>query len=413
MPSDPPSVPPPATSNWAVLLVTLAIQALVSLAVLTVPAMGTAGAQALGVSPALLGAYIAIIYLGAMTASLAAAPFVLRFGALRTSQLGLVLCALGMALPAAWPSLAGTLLGAALTGLGYGPITPASSHLLARSTPPARASLVFSIKQTGVPLGGVLAGAFVPALVLGAGPRWALAAVALACLVCAAAAQPFRALLDADRDPRQPLRMGGMARGLHLVWFEPALKRLALMSFVFSIVQLSLATYLVTYLTTVLGYTLIAAGAALSAAQAGGVVGRIAWGWVADQWLGPYRMLAALAAGMAVCAGGVAALQAGSPAAWTVVLLVAFGASAVGWNGVYLAEVARRSPPGQAGVATGGTLAFTFFGVVLGPVLFAGVASAFDTLRAGFAALALPTAVCAWLLWKRGSATPAAPTLRA
>ncbi|WP_417276298.1 hypothetical protein [Castellaniella sp.] len=44
-------------------------------------------------------------------------------------------------------------VGALLIGLGYGPITPAH-----------RMSFVFSIKQTGVPLGGVLAGLVVPGL---------------------------------------------------------------------------------------------------------------------------------------------------------------------------------------------------------------------------------------------------------
>ncbi|WP_255440737.1 MFS transporter [Caenimonas sedimenti] len=390
----------PPAGNWSVLLVTLAIQALVSMAVLAVPAMGPAFAQAMGAPPALLGAYIGVVYLGAMAASLAAAPLVLRFGALRTSQAALVLCALGMALPALWPSLPAAAVGAFLTGLGYGPVTPASSHLLARTTPPHRASLVFSIKQTGVPLGGVLAGVFVPGLALAGGAPSALLTVAGAALACALVAQPFRAALDGDRDPGQPLRMGSVTRGLRLVAAEPALKRLALVSFVFSIAQMSFSTYLVTYLTASLGYTLVAAGVLLSAAQAGGVAGRIAWGWVADRWLGAYRMLAWLAGAMALCAAGTAVLQAGAPQALTVFLLMAFGASAIGWNGVYLAEVARCSPPGQASAATGGTLAVTFFGVVLGPMLFGVVSGAFDSYRAGFAALALPTAACAWVLWR-------------
>ncbi|MGZ5847219.1 MAG: MFS transporter [Ramlibacter sp.] len=378
--------------------VTLAIQALVSMGVLVVPAMGPAVALALGVSPTLVGAYIGIVYLGAMVASLVSAPLVLRYGALRTSQGALVACACGLALPAAWPTLPGAVVGALLTGFGYGPITPASSHLLARTTPAHRASFVFSLKQTGVPLGGVMAGAIVPLLALAAGPRPALLAVAAACLACAVAAQPLRNQLDADRDPSQPLRMGSLAGGLHLVASQPTLARLAAMSFVFSIVQLSLSTYLVTFLSTALGYTLLAAGAALSAAQAGGVVGRVLWGFVADRWLGAYRMLAVLALAMAMCAAATAALQAGVPQALTLALLVTFGASAIGWNGVYLAEVARRAPPGMAAVATAGTLAVTFFGVVLGPVLFGALSGAMGSYRAGFLALVVPTLACGWVL---------------
>jgi predicted MFS family arabinose efflux permease len=368
--------------------------------VLAVPAMGPAMAQAMGVSAALLGAYIGLVYVGAIAGSLLSAPLVLRYGALRTSQLALLGCAIGLSLPALWPSLPAAVLGALVTGLGYGPVTPASSHLLARTTPPERASLVFSVKQTGVPLGGVMAGAIVPPIVLLGGAQAALLAVVAACIACLAAAQPLRATLDADRDPARPLRMGSFMGGLKLVGREPALKRLAVMSFMFSIVQMSLSTYLVTYLHTGLGYSLVAAGGLLSASQAGGVAGRVAWGWVADRWLSPYRMLAWLAAGMAVCACGSALLQAGAPAALVMALLVAFGASAIGWNGVYLAEVARRAPPGQAGVATSGTLAFTFLGVVVGPALFGLLSGAAGTYRAGFAALAVPTALCALVLWR-------------
>ena len=63
-------------------------------------------------------------------------------------------------------------------------------------------------------------------------------------------------------------------------------------------------------------------------------------------------------------------------------------------HGVYLAEVARQLPLGLAGVATGGTLAFTFFGVVLGPPVFGALSGVFQTYRAGYLALAVPTALC-------------------
>ncbi|MBA2673954.1 hypothetical protein [Ramlibacter sp.] len=70
---------------------------------------------------------------------------------------------------------------------------------------------------------------------------------------------------------------------------------------------------------------------------------------------------------------------------------------------VYLAEVARLSPPGMASAATGGALAVTFLGVVLGPVLFAALSGATGSYRAGYAALVLPALLCcAGLLLRRG-----------
>ena len=48
------------------------------------------------------------------------------------------------------------VFGAIITGLGGGPSTPASSQILARYAEPAQAPLIFSIKQTGVPVGEIV-----------------------------------------------------------------------------------------------------------------------------------------------------------------------------------------------------------------------------------------------------------------
>lgn len=383
----------PGQTSWLPLAITTAVQALVSTAVLTLPAMAPAVGQALDVSTVYAGVYIAIVYLGAVLSSAAGGHAVRRFGAIRVSQFGLLLCAAGLALCAV-PSLAALAVGASLIGLGYGPITPASSHLLMRTTAAARMSLVFSVKQSGVPLGGVLAGAVVPGLSLWLGWQAALLLVALANVLGVALAQPLRRPLDGDRERGHRLALNNLAGPVRLVLAHPQLRLLAGCSFVFSLAQLSLGTYLVTYLDVALAYGLLTAGLALSLAQAGGVAGRVFWGWVADRWLGARRMLMLLSLLMTLSTLATAVLQPGLPLPLVMAVLVVFGASAIGWNGVYLAEVARQAPAGQTGLATGGSLAVTFFGVVLGPPVFGAISALFGSYRAGFAALALATAWC-------------------
>ena len=334
-----------------------------------------------------------------MTASLLGGDTVRRLGAIRVSQWGLLLCACGLLL-CTLPWLPAIALGAVLIGLGYGPITPASSHVLARTTPPQQMSLVFSIKQTGVPVGSMLAGAIVPPLLLGIDWQASLAVVALVCVVCALLAQPLRRELDADRDASHPVHLGSLVRPIRLVLAHRSLSTMAACSFMFSMVQMSLTTYLVTYLNQELAFGLVAAGLALSAAQMGGIGGRIAWGWVADRGLGASRTLMLLAALMVGSAVATASLSPGTPHALLVPVLVVFGASAIGWNGVYLAEVARRAPVGQASLATGGTLAFTFLGVVIGPPVFGLLATVFGTYRAGFVALMGVASLCGLLLFQ-------------
>ena len=398
-----PAAPTPPSAWWS-LTVTTAIQAMVSMALLTLPAMAPAVARALAVPSTLVGAYVALCYFAAMLSSLVGGTLVRRLGAIRVSQLGLGLCAVGLAL-CALPWLPAVALGALCIGAGYGPITPASSHLLALTTPAHRMSLVFSIKQTGVPAGGMLAGALVPGLSLWLGWQGTLMAVAGVCALCAALAQPLRAALDADRQPAQPLALQALFIPIGMVLGQPSLRALAACSFLFSAVQVSTTAYMVTYLNESLGMTLLAAGAALSVSQLAGVLGRVAWGAVADRGLGPRNTLMLLATLMMVGSVLTALLQPQWPTLliWAIVALL--GASAIGWNGVYLATVARQAPPGQAGVATGGTLLFTFMGVVCGSPAFGALAGASGSYRIAFAALALPAALALGLLvWRAAQA---------
>lgn len=301
----------------------------------------------------------------------------------------------------ALPWLPAVALGALCIGAGYGPITPASSHLLALTTPAHRMSLVFSIKQTGVPAGGMLAGALVPGLLLLAGWQGALLAVAAACLACVGLAQPLRAALDADRQRGQGLALSALLAPLGMVLGHRPLAVLAACSFLFSAVQVSVTAYMVSYLNESLGLSLLAAGAALSVSQLAGVAGRIAWGAVSDHGLGARNTLILLATLMVVGCLLTALLQPHWPTGliWAVVALL--GASAIGWNGVYLAAVARQAPPGQAGVATGGTLMFTFMGVVCGAPAFGALSAAAGSYRAAYAALTVPAALALGLLaWR-------------
>jgi MFS family permease len=388
-------------SNWFALPLTLVIQAMVSMALLTLPVMAPVIAQDFQVSPALVGVYVAITYAGAMVASLTGGAAVKRLGAIRVSQVGLLLCALGLLL-CTLPWIGTVALGAVCIGLGYGPITPASSHLLARTTPKHQMSLVFSLKQTGVPLGSLLAGAIVPTLLLGLPWQVCMAVVAGVCVGCAAISQILRDKLDEDRQTNLTTQGVSWIQPIRLVLAHRALASMAACSFMFSMVQLSLTTYLVTFLHDDLAYGLVAAGLALSVTQFGGMAGRILWGYVADRWLGASRMLLILAAMMALGALATTTLSHDTPKSVVIALLLAFGASAIGWNGVYLAEVAKRAPEGMASVATGGTLVFTFFGVVVGPPVFGALSALFGTYRAGFTALVVVACVCGCvLIWSQ------------
>lgn len=382
------------------LLITLAMQSLASAAVIAPTVVAPGLLARMGLPAAAVGVYVALVYLGAMAASVLGMPIIARCGAIRTSQWALGLCALGLALVATG-LLPLALPGALVLGLGYGPMTPASSHILARTTPAHRMGMVFSVKQTGVPLGGVIAGLVVPVLALGAGASIALWVVAVAAASCALPAQTLRVSLDVglSRGNGWPA-WDALLQPVRVVWQAPRLRMLALCSFIFSAVQVCLTAYLVSYLTGQLHWTLVAAGAALSMSQTAGVVGRVLWGWVADSGPGARWTLIGLCGLMMGCGLLMPLLGPPTPTVAVLAVLLVYGATALGWNGVYLAAVARLAGSSQAGMATGGTLAFTYLGVVVTPPLFGLVASQWNDFGLAYALGSVPLALCLGAMWR-------------
>jgi MFS family permease len=380
----------PARLALVALIATLAIQIDVSLGATATAVLAPEIAREFGVDTRWVGAFVGIVYVGGAFSSLASGPFIERHGSIRVSQMCVLLCALGVLAMAITPTRAPLLLAlsALLIGVGYGPITPASSHLLQRTAPPSRMALTFSIKQTGVPAGAALCGALLPVLTLAVGWRMAFLLVAVVGAVVVAVSQPVRAPLDVDLRAARTFSLAAIFAPLSLLRQTPGLLELSLVSFAYSATQVCLMSFLVVYLTETLHWPLVSAGLALTAATVGGVIGRIGWGYVADRFLRPRRVLALVGALAALSAVATSLLTLDAPLALVITLAFVFGATAIGWNGVQLSEVARLAPPGAAGKVTGASGFVTFAGVVVGPPSFAVLSSLTGTYRAGFLAVA-------------------------
>ena len=375
------------------LIVTMAIQALVSMAVFSPPVIAPAAHGDIGFPAAWIGVLTALTFSAATFGALFSGGIIGRTGALRMSQFSLLLCAAGIALiSTANPWL--VALGALTMGLGYGPVTPSSSAILAERTPERIRSFIFSLKQTGVPIGGVLAGAIVPALIVIAGWRTGAMIVGLACAALALAIQPYRAAVDLAHHFSRPVKPAGLLEPLRIVLGDPRLREMGFASSAYSGMQACLSTYMVVYLTQRVGFSVQVAGAALATAMAAGVITRVAWGVLADNWFKPRLLLGAIGLGMSVAALLTACFDEMWPLAAIFVVSAVYGATAIGWNGVYLSEVARIAPPGKAAAATGASLAMTYAGVVAVPIMFWAIVMLSDSYAAAYV-----TAACL-TLWR-------------
>jgi MFS family permease len=153
-----------APSSAAVALaITLAIQIFTAVAATAVSVLAPEIGRDVGVAPKLVGVFVGILFAASMVASLVSGMFIERHGAIRVSQVCVLLCAAGLLTIAVGTSFEGTALvslaiAPVLIGLGYGPITPASSHILSRTADPARMARHLLHQADGRTGGAALAG---------------------------------------------------------------------------------------------------------------------------------------------------------------------------------------------------------------------------------------------------------------
>ena len=374
------------------------MQTLATTAAFSVPAVAPAIARDLHLPGALIGFFPALVYGVGIISSLYSPSFILRFGAVRVIQA--VMAAVCVMLGVCALGTAGSIAaGAALLGLAYGSTAPASAHLLMPRTPQRVYNLVMSIRQAGLPLAGILAGVMMPPMTLAFGWRVALAAQIPTSLALLVALEFVRREWDVGLRPGYPLFIGALAQPLRLLRQNADIKRLTIMSFVFTGAQLCFISFMTVHLTQSAGFDLVTAGWTLAAYQGAALVSRPLLGWVADKYVSPMRLLAAL--GFLMCAS--AAVSALFTAAWPglaiVVVCLAAGFSASGFTGLAYAEFARLGGAART-EATGLGSAAMFAGVLVLPPLFGLTATATHAFVLPYAALAAATFAASVMVWR-------------
>ena len=361
-----------------------ASQILATFSVLGLATITPAVASSLSIDATLIGYQVSLIYFSGIFASAVAGGLVHRFGAARLNQVALSCAGLGFLGLASGraPVMAAASL---LIGVGYAFNNPCSSHMLNRVTPAALRNRVFSIKQAGVPIGGVAAALTVPPLAAAIGWQAALAISSVPILALGLLFGVLRRRWDDDLVPQAKL-LGAVARNQRIVWSRPQLLTLSALGMLYSAIQLSVSAFSVTMLVIEFGWSPLRAGEVAAGLQLCGAAGRIVWGLVADRIGSGFLVLGLIGALTGACC---LALLIVSTTAGLLAILCVLGFTAIGWNGVMLAETARLSSKG-GGTLTGDVLVYTFIGVVIGPSAFAALYAGIGSFRSVFALFAIP-----------------------
>jgi MFS family permease len=381
------------------LIATLATQSLATMAAYSFPVVAPVIAEDLQVPGTLVGFFISTVYGVGIVSALLSPRFIRRFGAVRVSQLVLV-ATLAMLLACSVGSVVSVVLGAALLGLAYGATAPASAHLLVPRTPPPVMNLVLSIRQIGVPLGGVLAGLIMVPMTLSLGWQAALLWQAVPVLVVVLLLECTRRNWDADRDLSRQILSKGLFAPVQILFERPELRRLGFTSFVYSGVQLCFIAFLTVHLTSKAGFNLVQAGWALAVYQLAAVVSRPIWGWLADKCVSAKFLLV----WQGFVMGGTAMLAGQFADSWSpviVLLLCAIaGATASGFTGLAYAEWARLGGA-QRTEATGLGSGLMFAGVLVLPSLFSVAVTYFNDFGVAYACLGGLAALAGLLLLRQ------------
>jgi MFS family permease len=139
------------------LAISLTMQTVSAFLTRTLPVIAPELTAAAGVDPQSIGILSGLVAGGTMWFLVGGSLLLSYFGPVRLLQLGVLVGAAAAAatITANWWIL---LVASFAIGAGYGPSPPAGSEILTRATPEGRRALIMSIKQSGVPLGGAIAG---------------------------------------------------------------------------------------------------------------------------------------------------------------------------------------------------------------------------------------------------------------
>ena len=375
-------------------------QAFSSVCQIVMPFLADRIADDFNISRAWLGLFLFLQHGAAILSAMGCGGFILRYGPLRVSQICLILMGASLFLISTgvlwlYPICA-ILLGVSAVS------TPASSHILAKVCPPRLAPIIFSIKQTGVPVGSLIGGLLIPFLlslsfysVFSKSPTdlgtygTALVTGFIVYLV-ALTLQPIRLFFDSDRDPTNRISFAGITETMRLVTSNRQLRDLSFGAFAFGGLQSIFAGFFILFLIDELDYSETDAGSVFALSAFMAVIARVFWGYLASTVSTARTILGGIGIFGAIAAILVSLFDGNWGYSIILVVAVLYNVTALSWHGILLAEVARLAPSDRIGGVTGGVLSFTSIAMMTYPALYGSILAITGSYSIGFLVCSVP-----------------------
>jgi MFS family permease len=354
------------------------------------PGIGSLGpilAGSLELSKAQLGTISAAMMLGTALLLTPGGIIVDRYGERTIIFLGGLFMGLALIASAILPYYAWVLVWMFVVGMCYAPTTPGGGQAILSYFVTDR-GMAMGVRQTGVTLGGAIAGAFLPLIAAHSGYRGAFVLDGVLCIACCSVATAF---YRERRGPaRGPAKKSDLRTALAEVVRDKRVVYLTVTCMAFVSAQ-SCTNAFIAVTATENGLPIAIAGLMFACTQLSAAVARILWGVASDRiFHGDRAMPLLFIAVLASVAALALALLGPGHTLEMFLAVVLMGASGASWNGLYAAGLAEIGGMERAGTVLGVGLTGIFAAGAISPPIFGLLADNFG-LHAGWFALAAVT----------------------
>jgi ACS family hexuronate transporter-like MFS transporter len=255
-----------------------------------------------------------------------------------------------------------------LVGIGFTFVIPTISVAVVHWFPLRIRATALSISQSAVTIGSAFGAIIIPSMSIWLGWRSTVGILGIAVTVIVVLS--FSVYREWPHKPSEP--RASVLAAIGRVLANKNLIFVGLIGASYLALQICAATYLVLQMVEVRAMSAVEAGTFLMTANIGGAVGRIIWGSISDRAFSGQRKQVSMIIGIT---SGILAIIlaigiAGMPRWLLYVTIAIFGATAFGWNGVFLAFSTESSGTATAATGLGLAIAITTMGSIVGTPLF-------------------------------------------
>jgi MFS transporter, ACS family, hexuronate transporter len=348
----------------------------------------------LGLNFAQFGLLMTAYSVGQISGSIPAGAFVDRVGVGWALVGASIILSVGAVILTQANGLTLAMIALLVMGWGYSIVNPATARGVLEWFPVNRRATAIGLKQTGVPIGGVVAAAtlalttFLPWQTI----IWLIAGVTLCnALICSRLVE-IPNTVDSDR--------AGPLAGIFRLVRDRNFGVLVITNGLFNMGQYNFFTYLTSFMRDAVQASQEIASLTLGLTQASSAVGRIGWGALSDTvFKGRRKGLTALICfAAAVFFVVMSAVGSAWGAVGGIVIAMLLGLTIASWASLMQTIAVESVAPEHSGSAIGYTTIGTASGAMIGPPLFGAVIDATGSFAEGWLATAVIIAIGAVLL---------------